>query len=133
MASKVSVTVGIDQLSSAIAKILNDYAEDVDKKSDECVKKVAQKGARTLRMVSPRKSGKYAGGWTVKMEKKRMYSEAIIYNKDRPGLAHLLEHGHAIRNGTGRYFGDTKANVHIKPVEEELNNEFEKQIKVSLS
>ena len=130
MASKVSVEVGVEQLHSAIMKILDDYSEDIDRKSEECVRKVAQQGAKTLRNVSPRRNNKYAPGWTYKVEKKRLGAEGTNYNKDRPGLAHLLEFGHATRNGTGREFDPTPAHPHIEKVEEQIIQDFEKSIKV---
>lgn len=132
MASKKSLEVGVDQLHSAIMSILEDYSEKVERKSGECVRKIAQQGAKTLRSVSPRKSGDYAGGWTYKVEKKRLGAEGVIYNKDRPGLAHLLEFGHVTRNGTGRVFDDTPAHPHIKAVEEQIITDLEKSIKVEI-
>jgi hypothetical protein len=123
----------IERLQADIDNILEEYADDVSRKTEECVKKVAQKGALALRRVSPRRSGTYASGWTYKIVKKRLNTEGVIYNSKRPGLAHLLEHGHVTRNGTNRSYDDTPAHVHIAPVEEELITYFQKQIKVDLS
>lgn len=133
MASKKSLAVGVDQLHSAIMSILEDYSEEVERKSGECVRKIAQQGAKTLRSVSPRKSGDYAGGWTYKVEQKRLGTEGTIYNSKKPGLPHLLEYGHVTRNGTGRVFDDTPAHPHIKAVEEQIISDFEKSIKGEIS
>lgn len=132
MASKKSMEVGVDQLHSAIMNVLEEYSEEVERKSGECVRKIAQQGAKTLRSVSPRKSGDYAGGWTYKVEQKRLDTEGTIYNSKKPGLPHLLEYGHATRNGTGRIFDDTPAHPHIKKVEEQIIEDFEKSIKVAI-
>lgn len=121
-----------DKLHDDIMKILNEYADEVDRKSAECVRKVSQKGALALRRVSPRKSGKYASGWTFKVEQKRLKAVGIIHNAKRPGLAHLLEYGHVISNGTRRVYGDVPAHVHIGPIETQLINDFERQIRVSI-
>ena len=94
-----------ETLHNDIMKILDDYVDDVERKSTECVEKVAQKGAKALRNSSPRHTGKYASGWTVKTENTRTGTMATIYNGKTPGLPHLLEHGHVIRNGTGRSYG----------------------------
>lgn len=123
----------IERLQSDIGKILEEYTEDVERTSEECVKKVAQKGAKALRNSSPVRSGKYASGWTSRVETSRTESVGIIYNKARPGLAHLLEHGHVSRNGTGRTFGRVPEHVHIAPIEEEIAQEFERLIKVELT
>lgn len=132
MASKKSLEVGVDQLHSAIMSIMEDYSEEVERKSGECVRKIAQQGAKTIRSVSPRRGGDYAGGWTYKVEQKRLGTEGTIYNSKKPGLAHLLEHGHATRNGTGRTYDDTPAHPHIKAVEEQIITDFEKSIKVEI-
>lgn len=113
-------------------KVLAEYADEVDRASEECIKKIARTGAKELKKVSPRKSGKYAGGWTAKVERGRMAVSAVIYNKAKPGLAHLLEHGHVIRNGTGRTYGRTAPDVHIEPVEAEISESFEKQLETML-
>lgn len=121
-----------DKLHDDIMKILNEYVDDVDRASAECVRKISQKGALALRRVSPWKSGKYAGGWTFKVEQKRLKAFGVIYNAKRPGLAHLLEYGHVTINGTGRTYPRTPAHEHIGPIETQLVNEFERQIRVSL-
>ena len=121
-----------DKLHDDIMKILEEYSDEVDRASEECVKKVSQKGATALRRVSPKKSGTYAKGWTYKVERRRLYAAAVIYNKNRPGLAHLLEYGHVISNGTRRVYGDVPAHVHIQPIEEQLISEFSRQIEVQL-
>lgn len=121
-----------DKLHDDIMKILEEYSDEVDRTSAECIKKVSQKGATALRRVSPKKSGTYAKGWTCKMERRRLYAAAVIYNKNRPGLTHLLEHGHVTRNGTDRIYPKTPAHVHIQPIEEQLISEVERQIEVKL-
>jgi hypothetical protein len=122
----------IERLQADMVNILEEYADDVSRKTEECVKKVAQKGAKALRNSSPG-SGDYAKGWTYKVETSRMNTVATLYNK-KPGLPHLLEHGHVTRNGTERVdFADTPAHVHISPVEEEITETFSKQIKIELS
>lgn len=130
-----NIIVSVNQLSSAIAKILNEYADEVERTSDECVRKVAQKGAKAVRATSSStfNGNKYASGWTYEVRKGRVATEGEIYNKNQPGLAHLLENGHVIRNGTGRTFGQTTARPHIKPVEEQIIADFERTIKADLS
>ena len=98
-----------------VKKILDQYSGDVFEAMAEVVPEVAKESAKKLKQESPKgKSGKYAKGWTSKAEKGRMTTTATIYGKTGTyQLAHLLEHGHATRNG-----GRTKPIVHIKPVEE---------------
>lgn len=109
--------VPIEQMHSAIQKILEEYGEEASNGTREAVRAVAQKGATAVRAnarASFGGSGKYASGWTYQTEYARMKSTATIYNK-KPGLPHLLENGHAKRGG-GRVMG----RVHIAPVEAEI-------------
>lgn len=123
----------VERLQADIQKILEQYVDEVERTSAECVKKVAQKGAKALRSASPRQSGQYASGWSTKTEISRTDAVSIIYNKAKPGLPHLLEHGHVTRNGTGRTFGRTPAHEHIAPIETEIIEEFERTLKGDLS
>lgn len=113
-------------LDSQIKKILSTFGEDVKSNLDAITKAVGKKGADAVRANSSATfggTGKYASGWASKYEQTRLGAKATIYNKTAPGLAHLLENGHALVNG-GRVAGKP----HIKPVEEEINKEFEEKI-----
>ena len=103
--------------------IMNGYFPEVVRVTSEVVPKVAQDAAKRLRATSPKSSGKnggkYAKGWAVKREIGKYRVLATVYGKDGTyQLAHLLEHGHATRNGTGRVYPPTPAHPHIAEVEE---------------
>lgn len=125
--------VTIDNLGSEISKILDEYAGNVDENVDEITKKVGKKGAQALKNESLAKfkdskkhKKRYGQTWTSKAEKKRLYTTVTIYNS-QPGLPHLLEYGHASRNG-GRVMGKE----HISPVEQQLIAEFEREVRSKL-
>ena len=119
-----------DFLAAAIKEALEEYGDNVDENLGEIVEIVGKAGVKDLRAAARGAVGgrKYAGGWTVRVETGRLYSQAIIYNSRTPGLPHLLEFGHVTRNGTGRVFADTPAHPHIKDVEEKLVQEFETKV-----
>ena len=126
MAKKIPV----DRLAAEINKILTEYGEDVQKNVDEAAAKVTKAGVRAVKGNSRSTfggSGKYAKGWTSKFEKGRLSSQGIIYNATVPGLPHLLEHGHANRNG-----GRTPGRPHIAPVEQKIIKDFEEAVKNSI-
>ena len=124
-------TVGVDGLAEALDGILKEYNDEIARGTKECVKKVARAGVKALRDVSPKRTGEYAAGWTAKVEEGRLRSTATLYNK-KPGLPHLLENGHAIKNGTGRTFGRVPGRPHIAPVEETLAEQFRDEIEVMI-
>lgn len=119
----------VDTLAADIQKILDDYNEDVQNLSKEAVRKIGQKGAQALQSASGifKGTGKYASGWSSKVEETRMGAKATLYNAKVPGLPHLLEFGHAMRGG-----GRVSGKVHIKPVEDELISAFEQDLEQNL-
>lgn len=126
MAKKTS----IDKLSAAIHDILAEYGDDVQENLSDAVKQVTKKGARAVKAAAKTTfggTGEYAAGWTSRAETGRFSAQGYIYNKDVPGLPHLLENGHANRNG-----GRTPGREHIKPVEQKIVKEFEAEVKKGL-
>ena len=121
--------VPVDRLSAEVEKILAEYGENVQQNLGDIVKALSKKGAQTLRSQSKATfNGKdYAKGWTSQAQTGRLSAQGTIYNKDLPGLPHLLEHGHANRNG-----GRTPGRAHISTVEEALVKEFEQKVKSKL-
>jgi len=118
----------IEKLQADIDKILKDYAEDTTKTTKDLAKEFGKKGAKAVKSSASSAfgKGKYSSGWKSQLETTRYGATAIIYNST-PGLPHLLEKGHAKRNG-GRVPGRT----HIAPVEEDLVKEFEKAVRKAL-
>lgn len=86
-----------------------------EKKQCKNLNKNLQNGARK----------QYSKGWRLKKDKlgKNRYS-IKIHNKTDYQLTHLLEFGHATRNGKR-----TKAQVHIRPVEKKYSEKFEQRLK----
>ena len=123
MARRRKVT--LEQLGPAIADIVSKYGQDMEEGIDLVTRKVGNEGAKQLRSASSifGGTGKYASGWTSKLETDRHGTKAVIHNAKVPGLPHLLEHGHAKRGG-GRVEGRT----HIAPVEEELVRQYGEQV-----
>ena len=116
---------GID-LERAVKDILQDYSVEVAKAATEAVQEVTKEATKKLRQTSPKRKGRYAKGWTGKVEKTATTVDATVYGKTGTyQIAHLLEHGHA-RRGGGRNVGGIE---HIKPVEEWAIKEVEKRIR----
>lgn len=114
-------------LSQQIQSLLDEYEQEVEEILQEEVPKVAKEASKRLKKDSPGK-GNYHKGWTLRTEKGSAGGiTTVIYNAKSPGLAHLLENGHALRGG-----GRSRPIVHIKPVEEWANEEIVKRIEEAL-
>ena len=90
--------------------------------------KISKIAKKRLIETSPRRTKgekHYADSWRIS----RTYEDGtskmilIIHNKSKPGLTHLLEKGHLDINGKR-----VNERVHIAPVQQWLNQEFEKGV-----
>lgn len=124
MAKKVDA----GSLADAIMKELRQYRELTNDEMEKIAKEVAAEGRKKLKAMSPRKTGGYASGWSVKATRSGNGKFSFtIYNKKKPSLTHLLEKGHQLRQG-----GRVRAFPHIKKVEDWCNEEYERRIKERL-
>lgn len=100
--------------ADVVSKYLREYETEATEKLTETITEVAKESVKKLRSSSPKRTGKYAKGWTYKIEKGRMNNVATVYGNDPTyRMAHLLENGHAKRGG-----GRTAPITHIEPVEQ---------------
>ena len=124
----MSKTIKVDDLSKQILKALESYSDDISEVVEEVSNKIGKEAVNEIQQTSPKKRGSYAKGWKLKKDKlgKGRYS-VKIYNKTDYQLTHLIEFGHATRNGKR-----TKAIPHIRPVEKKYSEKYEKELKNKL-
>lgn len=130
--SKISNSIKIGDMVNAIMDSLNEYQNLCGEQVRAAAKEVAGDAVKELKSTSPKgrgsKKGHYEGGWTYATDKSSAYkSNFTIHNAKKPGLAHLLEKGHAKRGG-----GRTGGTPHIEPVELHAIEEFENRLKERL-
>ena len=118
-------------VENQMANILDDYSKEVRRATANAQDKIAKEAVQKLKNTSPKKSGKYARGWTVKRERTSTgIPDVTVHNKVYQ-LTHLLENGHVVRNKYGEY-GRFNGIKHLAPVEEwassELPNEIEREL-----
>ena len=119
----------IDDLASEVMKGLNEYAELADVSMKKAVRKTATAVKNEISANAPKKSGRYRKSWTARKTRENSHTlEMTVHSKDRYQIAHLLEHGHAKRNG-----GRVAAIPHIAPAEEHGEEILESLIEEALS
>lgn len=80
---------------------------DIKNQVLENIKKAAQSTESDIRTRSPRRNGVYEAGWTHDI----IEDTAIVHNNGKEKyLSHLLENGHATKNG-----GFVAPREHIRP------------------
>lgn len=112
-------TVRIDGIEAALRDVLTAYSDEIHGETVKLVKNIAKKTLKNLEKDSPRSRGEYAKGWKVKTRQSASEAEAVLYNQ-LPGLTHLLENGHQLRQG-----GRSPALPHIRKNERRAVRDFE--------
>lgn len=124
----MSTTITIDQMDDAIMEELEKYADLASDDLKEAVKETAASVKKDIQANAPVDTGKYKKSWAVKNVHEDSESiDLVVYSKNRYQIAHLLEHGHAKRNG-----GRVAAQPHIAAAEERGNETFVKTIEQKL-
>ena len=109
-----------ESVTEQLTRILDEYGDEVKEVARKDAQKAGRNAARDLRSGYPRKTGDYASGWASK----QVDADTVtVYNRKMPGLTHLLENGHVIRNKKGT-FGRAPAHPHIAPVEAKQVQQF---------
>ena len=116
-----------ENLAKEITKSLAEYGQEVASEVKNATRKVAKETVTELKSTSPKsnskRSGKYAKGWNAAVRTESATGISISVNDKEYRLVHLLEHGHAKRNG-----GRTKAIPHVAPAETKTNKKLEQEI-----
>lgn len=116
----MALRIGVFDVQDAVNEFLTEYGDEAKAAVEEAVKDTAKETANALRSAGTFKGGaEYRRGWTSKTTLTRTGATAVVYNKVKPGLSHLLEFGHAKRNG-----GRTRAFNFIAPINEEAGDKL---------
>ena len=114
--------IKVSELAQELAQGLSEYSQEVADAIKKATDEVAEEAVQELKSTSPVLTGSYAKGWTKsKAYESKSAKRNTVHNKTDYQLTHLLEKGHASRNG-----GRVAAKVHIRPVEEKVKGEIEK-------
>lgn len=126
----MSGSISGENLEKAIENILSEYGDEVSNVLEDVIEDVAKGSAKELKAFNRgrRPWEHYSKGWTYKIKKGRLDVEGVVHNKDHYRLTHLLEFGHAKRNG-----GRTAAFPHIAEVNEYAQKEVLKRLEEKLA
>lgn len=123
----MGVRIKPGELAIEISKIYEEYSDEVVQILPEAVEKAVKVCKKTLKAKAPAKTGKYRNSFKSKKTKNSSSGVTIEVYSSTPGLPHVLEYGHVIKNQYGTY-GMTRAFPHWAPAEEEANEALEKEI-----
>jgi len=114
----------VDNLAKDIVKHLETYTREIQEEVEIITEDITKEAVKDLKSKTPfERTGEYKKGWA----RKKIDGGYTIYNKNKPQLTHLLEHGHVNRDG-----GRTPGKAHIRPVEEASVTEYQKRIEKAI-
>ncbi len=67
----MSKTIKPEMFAQAVKEYLEIYVEDIGETVEETSTQIGKEARDELKQTSPKKTGKYAKGWTVRKDKKR--------------------------------------------------------------
>ena len=104
----------LDEFKTEVIEAVNDAAEETAKDTRDYLKTAGSFQDR---------SGKYRRSWTYKKEPMMLGRVKYVVHAKKPHyrLAHLLEHGHALKGG-----GRARAFPHIEDAEKRAQEVFER-------
>lgn len=109
MAKNNSVYVALDRLMSEISDEENDILF-------KCMSKAMRMTKKDVANRSPSSSGEYKNGWAIRTKRFKYGFQGVIFNKEKPGLTHLLEDSHVIKNANGSYGRTSPGNGQIEHI-----------------
>lgn len=124
----MSNSIKPEELQEAINDYLENYVEDITDDVEEVTNDLTKEAVQEIKQTSPKGKGTrekpYHKGWTRQKGKENKGRYTVkIHNKTNYQLTHLLEFGHVTRNGSR-----TKAQPHIRPLEEKYSKLYEQKI-----
>lgn len=112
---------------------LTRYTDEVTDDVKTAVQETARDTVKLLKATSPvkakgKKRGQYRKGWRAKLTTDKATEKVlVVHNKTDYQLTHLLEHGHANRDGSF-----TAARPHIAAAEQAAAEELEGKISAKI-
>lgn len=115
--------IDLSEAAETISQLLMEYGDEISGAVVESIEETAQYAQTMVSRMSPRSKGDggrlghYADGWEVQIERHVGTIDAVIYQANKPTIAHLLEDGWLPHGGTKR----KKGIKHIQPTQESAN------------
>lgn len=120
--------VTVDELAEAIGKELGDYFDDITEDVKNAVEVTTRECVAEIKQRSPERTGAYRRSWTAtEMFNRRGSIRFTVHNKKHYRLTHLLENGHAKKNG-----GRVEGTPHIAPAEQNAEKNLIKRIEEAI-
>jgi Mg2+ and Co2+ transporter CorA len=115
--------VSVNQLADAITQAIREYTDDVIESIGRATDETSDKILREVKSLAPGK-GRYRAGFAKNNQSTPNNRRYVVWNKKFYRLVHLLEKGHATRDG-----GETRKFPHMGPAEQKHIPAYEEKVK----
>lgn len=117
--------ITIDQLSDAITAQLNTFEKNVREGVKRAVDETMDEMVKDTKSTAQSRTGRYKRKISATVGENTLMTYSKVWHVKKPDyrLAHLLDKGHALRNG-GRYGG----NQHVASAEHRAVENFQRKI-----
>lgn len=121
-------TVNINEMEDVIMQGLTEYAELATDDMKEAVKHASSTVRKEITANAPKDTGAFVKSWTAKKVRETSQTlTMVVHSRNKYQLAHLLEYGHAKRNG-----GRVEGKAHIAPAEQQGIRQLQEEIERAL-
>lgn len=123
------MSISIADFEQELQKKLNLYSDEITNGMNAVIEDMAEKGLQEIKHQSETagfNNRVYAQGWNKVIRKSTITKRVglTLFNKKHYRLTHLLEYGHATRNG-----GRTRAFPHISKAQDNIEEQTVKELK----
>lgn len=118
-------------IAGQLSGFLKEYLDEIVQVTNAAIDETAEEAVNILKATSPRRTKgakSYANKWSHKVIGSKLGIKSVALYNRKAGLTHLLEYGHATRNG-----GRAAARPHIAAVEEQAGEILMNKIQEKLS
>ena len=119
--------IQINDFSSYMADLIAEFGDEAVEANETAIRKVAKDVTKELRSAGSFGGSAYRKTIGAEIKTSRIGIEASVGSKTLPGLTHLLEFGHAKKNG-----GRTKAFNFIAPINDTVEAKYMKEMEALL-
>lgn len=121
--------IELSDFEKEIASIMEEEKERARKALIDTLPLVGSETVKELKTTSPKRTGRYAKGWTYQTDLRagKDGAKLTVHNKKYYRLTHLLENGHAKVNG-----GRVEGKRHIAPARDKAEETVMKRLKEKL-
>ena len=125
MADDNITTSNPEDITAFICDSLQEFSKEKTEELKKIIKKESSECAKQISNDSPKRTGKYAKGWTSSKTDENSFNVTYtVHNTTKPSLTHLLENGYIHANTGKRVVGKPHINQNCEDTGERISEDI---------